>query len=820
MKRIFKFIVNFPKSVIAGVLAATLFFGYFSGKLEVDASTETLLLENDKDLAVFRDVSKRYVSPNYLVIAYTPKDDLLAPSTLEKIENLSRELEKNELVSSVISVLNIPLLQSGTSDLSELVKHVPSLADADINKTLVRREFADSPLYTNNLVSRDLKTTAIVLNLKTDEKYQSILNERNTLLNAKLDGNITSEQKQRLNAVNAQFKAHRDEARIKEHAAIEQIRETIAKFGGGESLFLGGANMIADDMVSFVRSDLATYGISVTLLLVFCLWLFFRQIRYIVMPIFICVISVIWASGLFGFFGWEITVISSNYIALQLIITISVVIHLIVSYREFCLTKPHLSNRQLVYLTLRDKASPSFFAIFTTVIGFLSLALSDIKPIIMLGIMMSASISISLVLAFLLFGSAMALMPKLAPVRTFEDKFSFTKHCAAFALNHSRAVYAISLAVLIFGFYGISKLKVENSFISYFKNTTEIHKGMQVIDTKLGGTVPVDILIKFNKPKFDEKAAKNEPKDEFDDEFAASANEDKYWFNQHKIDVAKKVHNYLENKRFVGHASSLNTVVKIVERITQKPADGLMLSILYEQIPQKYKDIILSPYVSIKDNELRFTARTLDSDDALRRDEFLHELKTDIANLIANDNASVQISGAMVLYNNLLQSLIASQVDSFGFVVLSLFIVFCIIFKSIKLAAIAITSNLIPLCAVFGVMGVLGIPLDIMSITIAAISIGIGVDDIIHYIHRLKIELRSKNVAESIKASHASIGYAMYYTSFAIILGFSIMVTSNFIPTIYFGLLTDLVMIMMLLGALVLLPTLIKTFYRAKIPHK
>lgn len=819
MKRIFKFIVTFPKSVIAGVLTATLFFGYFSGKLEVDASTETLLLENDKDLAVFRDVFKRYVSPNYLVVAYTPKDDILAPATLEKIKNLSDELAKNELVSNVISILNIPLLQSGSNELGELVKHVPSLADADINKTLVRREFGDSPLYTNNIVSGDLKTTAIVLNLKTDEKYQSILNERNALLNAKLDGNITSEQKQRLSTVNARFKTYRDEARVKEHAAIEQIRKAVAKFSGEESLFLGGANMIADDMVGFVRSDLASYGISVTLLLIFSLWLFFRQIRYVFMPIFICVISVIWASGLFGFFGWEITVISSNYIALQLIITISVVIHLIVSYREFYLTKPHLSNSQLVYLTLRDKASPSFFAIFTTVIGFLSLALSDIKPIIMLGVMMSASIAVSLALAFLLFGSAMTLMPKLAPVRTFESKFGFTKYCAKFALEHGRAVYMIALAVLIFGLYGISKLRVENSFISYFKDTTEIHKGMQVIDTKLGGTVPVDILIKFNKPKFDEIAAKNEPKDEFDDEFAASANEDKYWFNQHKIDVAKKVHNYLENKRFVGHVSSMGTIVKIVENITRKPIDGLMLSILYEQIPQKYKDIILSPYVSIKDNELRFTARTLDSDDALRRDEFLRELRTDIANLTANDNTSVQVSGAMVLYNNLLQSLIVSQVDSFGFVVLALFIVFCIIFRSIKLAAIAIISNLIPLCAVFGVMGALGIPLDIMSITIAAISIGIGVDDIIHYIHRLKIELRSKNVAEAIKASHASIGYAMYYTSFAVILGFSIMVTSNFIPTIYFGLLTDLVMIMMLLGALVLLPTLISTFYRIKIPR-
>ena len=816
MKRIFKFIVTFPKSVIAGVLAATLFFGYFSGKLEVDASTETLLLENDKDLAVFRDVFKRYVSPNYLVVAYTPKDDILAPATLEKIKNLSDELAKNELVSNVISILNIPLLQSGSNELGELVKHVPSLADADINKTLVRREFGGSPLYTKNIVSGDLKTTAIVLNLKTDEKYQSILNERNALLNAKLEGNITSEQKQRLSTVNARFKAYRDEARVKEHAAIEQIRKAVAKFSGEESLFLGGANMIADDMVGFVRSDLASYGISVTLLLIFSLWLFFRQIRYVFMPIFICVISVIWASGLFGFFGWEITVISSNYIALQLIITISVVIHLIVSYREFYLTKPHLSNSQLVYLTLRDKASPSFFAIFTTVIGFLSLALSDIKPIIMLGVMMSASIAVSLALAFLLFGSAMTLMPKLAPVRTFESKFGFTKYCAKFALEHGRAVYMIALAVLIFGLYGISKLRVENSFISYFKDTTEIHKGMQVIDTKLGGTVPVDILIKFNKPKFDEIAAKNEPKDEFDDEFAASANEDKYWFNQHKIDVAKKVHNYLENKRFVGHVSSMGTIVKIMENITRKPIDGLMLSILYEQIPKKYKDIILSPYVSIKDNELRFTARTLDSDDALRRDEFLRELRTDIANLTANDNASVQVSGAMVLYNNLLQSLIVSQVDSFGFVVLALFIVFCIIFRSIKLAAIAIISNLIPLCAVFGVMGALGIPLDIMSITIAAISIGIGVDDIIHYIHRLKIELRSRNVAEAIKASHASIGYAMYYTSFAVILGFSIMVTSNFIPTIYFGLLTDLVMIMMLLGALVLLPTLIKTFYHVK----
>ena len=808
MKRIFKFIVFFPKSVLAFVLSTAIFFAYCSTKLEVDASTQTLLLEHDKDLAVFRDVLARYKAQNYLVVAYTPKDDMFSDKTLKKIEILSKELAKNQMVSSVLSILNVPLLQSGSTDLSELVKNIPNLSQSGVDKELAKSEFSSSPLYSNNLISKDLKTTAIVLNLKDDEEYSKILNERNLLLNYELNGTITNEQKQNLSLINKKFKIYRDQMRVKEHKSIEDIRAVITKFNDDESLFLGGANMIADDMVGFVKSDLSTYGISVTLLLAFCLWLFFRQFRYVIMPILICIVSVIYASGLFGFFGWEITVISSNFVALQLIITISVVIHLIVSYREFCILKPHLNSHQLVYLTLRDKANPSFFAIFTTVIGFLSLALCDIKPIIMLGIMMSASIAISLVLAFLLFGSAMSLMPKLQPVRSFENSFAFTKHCGNFAINHKFAVFVIAFFVLVFGIYGMSKLKVENSFIDYFKETTEIYKGMQVIDTKLGGTIPVDVIVKFRASQ----SSKNEQTDEFDDEFS-QVKDDKYWFSQHKIDVANKIQNYLDNKQFIGYASSLSTITRVVENITKKPIDGLMLSILYDKIPPQYKAIVLSPYVNISDNELRFSARTLDSQSGLHRDKFLKELKDDIVKLTQGDNVEIYISGAMVLYNNLLQSLINSQIDSFGFVILTLFVVFCFIFKSVKLAIIAIISNLIPLCVVFGVMGLLEIPLDIMSITIAAISIGIGVDDIIHYIHRFKIELRSKSVSEAIVASHASIGYAMYYTSFAIILGFSIMTTSNFIPTIYFGLLTILVMIMMLLGALVLLPSLIKHFY-------
>ena len=209
--------------------------------------------------------------------------------------------------------------------------------------------------------------------------------------------------------------------------------------------------------------------------------------------------------------------------------------------------------------------------------------------------------------------------------------------------------------------------------------------------------------------------------------------------------------------------------------------------------------------------------RVIDSDPNLRRAEFLKGLNAELAELTKNDGVSVQIAGMMVLYNNMLQNLISSQVDTFGLTVLALFVVFCFIFKSIKLALIAIASNLIPLGALFGTMGVFGIPLDVMSITIAAISIGIGVDDIIHYVHRFREERLSKSVKQSVYASHASIGYAMYYTSFTIFLGFSVMTTSAFIPTIYFGLLTDLVMAFMLLGALIILPSLILSFVKDKV---
>ena len=814
MRQIFKFIIAKNKLVISLVLVLSVVFGYLSTKLSIDASAETLLLEHDPDLKAYRQIAKRYDSPGLLVVAFTPKDDLFSPKNLELIKNLSDELAKNDMVSSVISILNVPLLNSVKGGVTGILEHTPTLSDKDINISKAKLEFAKSPIYSGNLISKDLKTTAIALNLKQDEKFNELLNERNLLSQKESNGTITQAEKEKFKALLAEFKAYRDELRKSDHKNLEAIKAAIAKFNANDELFLGGANMIADDMIGFIKSDLLVYGLSVLALLSFSLWLFFRQVRWIVLPMFICAVSAIFTTGIFGMFGWEVTVISSNYIALQLIITISTVIHLVVSYREFYARHPKYSQNQLIYLTLRDKFSPSFWAIFTTVIGFSSLMSADIKPVIMLGIMMSAGISVSLVLAFLLFGAINVNLKKLAPVRTFENSFKFTKYCANLALNSRKIIYAVCVLVVCFGVYGISKIKVENSFIGYFKESTQIRQGMQIIDTKLGGTIPVDVIVKFKESE--PKQEKSDEKDDFESEFENDAKSAKYWFNSYHTRIAEKVHDYLKEQNFVGNVSSLATLIKAIKELNNGVSDDFLLAAMYEKLPLEYKKILLSPYVSVENDELRFSLRIVDSDPNLRRNLFLKELREGLAELTKNDNVSIEVAGMMVLYNNMLQNLLSSQVDTFGLTVAILFVIFCFVFRSIKLATIAIVSNLIPLCTLFGVMGFFGIPLDVMSITIAAISIGIGVDDIIHYIHRFKEELLTKDVFESIKAAHSSIGYAMYYTSFTIFLGFSVMITSNFIPTIYFGLLTDLVMVFMLLGALIILPSLIASFVKKR----
>ncbi|EPT1527094.1 efflux RND transporter permease subunit [Campylobacter upsaliensis] len=798
-----KFLINHPKSTFLLTLLFCVFLSFFAFKLHIDASAESLLLEDDKDLKTFRELSKHYKSDNFLMLAFKPSDENpFSQENLKRLEKLHQELEGVEGVERVFSIINAPLLLSSENkDLKELMQNIPNITSKDINQSKAKDEILTSPFYQNNIIAKDGKTTAFIIYLKPDLTYIDLISVR--------DSAKDEDEREHLRT---QIQKHQAEQNALTKALLTQIRTIISSYEkDGARLYLGGVSMISDDMISYIKDDLALYGISLVFLLGFALWYFFRSFALMILALFICFTALSSASGLFALLNFPVTVISSNYAPLMLIITLSVVVHLITHFIEISRLYPNTTQKRLVLQTLLAKAKPSFFAIFTTMIGFFSLIFSHIEPIIKLGIMMSLGIALGLILSYLFLSSALMLL-KRQNFTQKEFKLSFLLWCANVSIKRKKFIYALAFITLILAFVGIPKLKVENSFVNYFKDGSAIKEGLLVIDKDLGGTLPLDIIVRFKTAKSQMK--EGEILDSFENEFESLALKDTYWFDSKKTRIAKKVHHFLENKEFVGSVLSLNSLLSLGKSINNgKDLDDFALAFLNENLPPNFKQDLLSPFVNIKQNELKFSIRVIDSNPNLKRDTFLKNLENELNELLKNEGVEVQITGIMLLYNNMLQSLFSSQFDTLAFVVLAIFTLFVLIFRSFKIAIIAIICNLIPLSLVFAFMGFLDIPLDLMSITIAAIAIGIGVDDILHYIYRFKEELKHNSVKKAIVNSHLFIGTALYYTSISIVLGFSVMMSSNFIPTIYFGILTTLVMILLLFGSLFLLPSLLISFY-------
>jgi len=817
-----KFILAYPKTILLILLICIAALGYQARYLEIDASAETLLLEDDKDLAFTRKVNERYGSSDFLVLTYSPKIDLLADATLDVLRKLSADLLELERVESVDSILTVPLLESPPKPVKELLKNVPTLESPGIDKVLAREEFLNSPIYRDNLVSPDFKTTALLINLHDDPLYRDLLQHRNSLRKKERDGTLSVIEQSELEKVQIDFKNHRDKMRLVEHNNISLVRNIAKNYRGEAKIFLGGASMVADDLITFIRSDLQVFGSAVFVFLIVTLWVIFRQLRWILLPVITCTFSVVATSGFLGLFGWEVTVISSNFISIQLIITMAITIHLIVRYRELARLLPEMDQRQLILHSTIFMARPCTFAVLTTVVGFASLVLSGILPVMNFGWMMSAGIGVSLFLTFLIFPVLLMQMPKAMPNTSFESRFALTKIFADITESHGKTILFISVVALILSVAGVSKLNVENSFIDYFKESTEIYQGMKLIDQQLGGTTPLDLVVDLEltedavpqaeqEVKAEEELEDEEEFDAFEEEFEETANEAQYWFTAEKMERIEKIHDYLNGLEQTGKVLSLGTMLKIGKTLNSgKPLDNFSLALLYNELPERFRKIILDPYVSVENNEARFYMRIRDSEPNLRRNKLLLQIQHDLNSKLEIPEEKGQLANLLVLYNNMLQSLFKSQILTLGVVIVSFLFMFIFLFRSFIIALIAIFPNVLSIGVVLGFMGWVGIPLDMMTITIAAISVGIAVDNTIHYIHRFRHEFASnRNYLASMRRSHESIGYAMYYTSITIIIGFSILVLSKFIPSIYFGLLTGLAMLIALVAALTLLPQLL-----------
>jgi hypothetical protein len=797
------------------VLAIVSLLVFHARDFRLDASAETLVLENDEDLLYSRQISSRYGQSDFLVLTYTPKHTLFLSDTLNTLAGLRDELDSLEHVTSVSSILDVPLLGSPPVSLKDISSDLPTLESPDVDLNQAGAELAESPLCRDLLLSSDSQTTALLINFPADEVYRELVEQRNALRQKQEAGSMAASEYSELKLAEQRLQQHRDKMRLQRHQDIIAIRAIMDKYRRDADLFLGGVSMIADDMISFIKNDLKVFGIGVLLFLILTLGIIFRAIRWILLPMLCCVVSAVSMIGLLGWLGWEVTVISSNFISLQLILTMAVTVHLIVRYRELHARAPDAPNRQLIFETIQSKLKPCVYTILTTIAGFGSLVLCDIRPVISFGWMMIVGLIVSLIVTFVLFPVVLILIPKRKPPESREWRFSLTSLTARFTEGHGALIVGISALVFVLSFIGISKLEVENCFIDYFGQDTEIYKGMKVIDERLGGTTPLDVIVEFEKPEVTPAAggsAAAKGDDEFDvfDEFEEAGSKEKYWFTSEKMARIKAVHHYLENLRETGKVMSLTTLMSFMEKANEgKPLDGIELALFYNEAPEEIKAMMIRPFVSVENDQVRFWVRVRDSDKTLRRNELLKKISADLTGTLKLDPGRVHLTGLLVLYNNMLQSLFGSQTLTLGITVLVLTGMFLVLFRSLKIAVIAMIPNVLPVLLVLGIMGWLNIPLDMMTITIAAISLGIAVDDTIHYIHRFKNEFQTdRKYLPTMHRCHGSIGHAMYYTSVTIIIGFSILVLSNFMPSVYFGLLTGLAMLVALFAALTLLPRL------------
>ena len=806
-----KIVIDFSKVTLFFLLIIIFFSLYQFKKFNLDASSDALLLEGDPDLKYLREVNETYGSKDFLVLTYAPVTSFVEKETILNLQLLKSKIEKLTWVDSVITVIDVPLLKSTDEGLMERLKNFKTLAYPEIDRKRGFDEIINSPIYRNYVISEDGKTSGIVVYLKKDERLAEYIEVKNKYFDQSVETGLSKEEKVNYKKFLNEYEEYKNLYNIRNHQNIKEIRDVISKYGDNAKIHLGGIPMIADDMMSYIKNDIIVFGFGVFIFIILTLWFIFRNIKWVVMPLMGCATSVIIMIGLLGLIGWKVTVISSNFIALMLILNMAMNIHLTVRFLQLKKEFPNLKKNETIFEATKKMMLPILYTVLTTICAFLSLVFSGIKPIIDFGWMMTLGLVVSFLVTFLLLPALLSLLSSEDEINIKDtEKSIITSSLSSFTKKNKILIFGSTLVIIILSIIGIFKLEVENSFINYFDKETEIYKGMKKIDDDLGGTTPLNIILKF--PIKQNQNQKED--DEFDEWEEENDNEDKskYWFTRDKMDKIINVHDYLNSLPEIGKVLSFGSILRVAEDLNKKELQSLEIAVLYSKIPESIKKEIVTPYISVDKDEARISVRIKDSLKDLRRNDLINKIDTELNTKLGLEKNEYKLAGVLILFNNLLQSLFKSQILTLGIVMLGIYLMFFILFRNLVLSFIGVVPNFIAAFFILGIIGLLRIPLDMMTITIAAITIGIAVDNSIHYIYRFKEEFKKiKNYNKTLDKCHNTVGIAILNTSITIVFGFSILVLSNFIPTIYFGIFTGIAMLLAMISVLTLLPKLILT---------
>ena len=806
INQLYKKFLERPKLILVTLILIFSFSVYNAKNFQLDASADSLLLENDPDLNYLRSVNERYSSEEFFVITYSPKKKVNAES-LKELKKFVDEINNIKWVSKSISVLNAPLFESSDLPLIEKIKNIQYIVTPGIEINRALDELKNSPVYKKLIINEDATTFGIVVYIKDNKEYLSALKTNKNFLDKQQNNKLSEKDLKDFEAHNKILEKLKKEHNKNLELYNIEIRSHISKYKNIADINLSGIPMIADDLISFVKKDITVFGSGVFIFIIITLWFIFRDIRWVIFPLLSCFLSIAIMVGMLGYLNWKVTVISSNFISLMLILTMEINIHYVERYKQLQAEFPKKKENYLAYLTTTKIFTPILYAVLTTAFAFLSFIFCDIKPVIDFGWMMTLGLFISLFVSMILLPYLIIkFKPKATPIHESKDS-KLAEIFASIALNQKLLVLAFSSIILILSIYGMTRLKVENSFINYFDKKTEIYQGMKLIDEKLGGTTPLEIILKFK----DSDSKNNKNDDDFFQGSDSNEYKDSYWFTNFRVNNIVNVHQYLETLPEIGKVLSFYSVLQLGEKINDNKKLGpLEMAILYSKLPDDIKRSIVTPYVSIENNEARISLRIIDSNPNLNRKELLIKIQKDLEEKLKLNKDEFKITGILVIFNNLLQSLFDSQIKTLGITFAGIFILLLILFKSLSWSIVAAIPNFTAALFILGSLGLFNIPLDMMTITIASITVGIAIDNSIHYIYRFREEFKiNKNYKKTIEICHKSVGKAIVNASLTIVFGFSILIFSNFIPTIYFGIFTGLAMLTAMTLVLTLMPQLI-----------
>ncbi len=789
--------------------------------LTIDASPDSLLLENDPDLKFYRAIHYEYGTDVYIIVAIRFGESFLASSFIRRIEEITQKFTAVEGVSDVTSITTVPLIYQPLEQDKESVITFPTLLSKGVDISKAEYEFLNNPLYERNLTSKDLQITAFKIDFQEMPEYKVLFDQRYLLIEKREEGMLTPQERLELAKINSKIEKLRKLDNRRFEIALIKIRSILDTYKYTQQSFISGTPLIANDIKHYVLQDIKVFGIAALLSMAIILLIIFHKFTWVLITLFCSSVNVLLVSGLIGLFNFKLTVVSSNYVAILLIFSLAIGIHVVVRYQEEEAAQGAADFHERLCIAIQHISTPCLYMVLTSTIAFFSFIISDIKPVIIFGYIMVVGLCGAYIVSFSILPLLIQLLkPKSRPAhKHYSHKILYNS--LSLVLTHKGVVIVMLIIGLIISGYGISRITVENRFIDYFLRTTDIHQGLLVIDEKLGGTVPIEIIL--NAPHENYEDANEDAEfdddlddlDEFDDylaeleELEGGFTSHSYWYNRRGIEKIRSIHTYLEEIPQIGKVLSLSSTASVFQNIVkEKELDDFQLSLIYSKLPDDTKSILIQPYLSDAGDQARIVARLKDSDRTLVRNKLLRKIDDDLTkHFPEKDNIGIRVAGIGVLYNNVLQSLYRSQILTLGFVFISIFLMLSVLFKSIKFAFIAILPNIFTALFILGLMGILNIPLNIMTITIAAITIGIGVDDEIHYIHRyMKEYAKRNNVYESILASQVTVGKALWFTSVTVAAGFILLVFSNFTPSIYFGLFTCLAMLISIFATFTVIP--------------